>query len=875
MFTSFIDKILKLILISIFVFLSLSYTQEGGKKISVFFQNAHLTEVLKFISEKNSINFVYNQSIVKDKIVTCKFQNSSLTAVLKEILKDTGLKIGYKAGNLITLIEIPIKLYDLSGRLVDAENQEPLPYANLKIKGQNIATVTDKNGRFSFVNLRTCKLNLIAKYLGYNENVISVNCNTEKFLEIELEKSPFIMEDIEVVDSKNQFIEISNTPGLFAVSPRTYENLPIFNSPDLIRTLQLLPGITSNGGGNAEIHIRGGIPSENLMTLDGLQLYHLNHFYGFFSSISSNSIKDIRIFKGGFPARYGSKISGVIDMSSKNGSLNKPKVVLGINNLNLNLAVEIPISKKFSLFLSGRRILFPEVLHENYKSIIENKVESDSYIGSAKFKGKPEIFFADAFTKLTYLISNRDVVTASLLFTEDDNKIEFANSQYIIDADVIVKRLVTNNVEKSFWANKGISINWLRIWNSRLKTNLTYSTSGYKYNFDYTEYGTQDSIKSFEFFQVNKLIHSTFNCELNYNYSKYINLDIGVSFNQSEIEYNSLLYNQTEMSIDTKEKPYHIAVFLQNKSTLFERLNLTMGLRSTYNQLTKKVYLEPRFASYYQLNNNWILKSSFGRYYQFVVKNIDGNSHLDGNATWVAANDKDSFVSSAYNISLGAKYEDKNIIFDVEYFYNLRQNIFAFPSLKNVYVKDEKIENISDGYTTGFEVQLIKKLGKVTGWLSYAYNKSEFTTIVNNKDRSFIPDNNIPNTFKFVLQFNFPSWHCTLITNYVSGKPYTIPNKHRLKDEMVLLFPDQINSNRLNDMLRFDISFVKKVDLDFVKGEIGFSLYNIFNNKNILDRFYYLATYQYLNDSKTYFQMNKSDKIDFRFTPSFFLKITL
>lgn len=878
MFTPFSKKILIFSLFFFAFFFKLSFAQKDDSLICVHFQNAPLTDVLKYLSEQKPVNFVYNQSIVRNKRVSCSFVNKPFIEVLNKVLRDAKLKIGYYEGSLITLVECKKFRFDLEGRLVDSENKEPLPFAVVKVSGENLSASTDKTGRFSFIDLEGDDITLEISCLGYKKKSVKILCDKKNYITVEIEKSPFIIGDVEVVDSKNQFIEISNTPGLFAVSSKSYENLPVFSSPDLIRSLQLLPGITSNNGGTAELFIRGGVPSENLITLDGLQLYHLDHFFGFYSSLSATSIKDIRIYKGGFPAKYGSKISGVVDMSSKNGSLTRPKLEIGVNSLNLNLSTEIPISKRMSFIFSGRKILFPDHLNSFYKSLIINKVAGDDYIGSVKYNQDPEIFFGDLFAKTTYMISDKDVLTASFLFTEDDNRILFDNVRTFYDEEkkIIVARVFTNSDENSFWGNKGVSLNWFRSWNSRLKTNLTVSSSFYRSNYNYLENSDESGERTFQFNRQNNLTHGKVNFELSYYSSDYLNYDIGLSLDRNKIEYNSYEFNEEETFNKVEENPFYLAGFFQNRMKFLEKLNVKTGLRFTYNQLTDKVYFEPRLQTSYALSNKVVLKSSFGSYYQFVVKNIDGNSHIAGNVSWVAADDSSSFVSAGRHFTFGAKFETADMIFDVDYFYNTKENIFAFPSFRNVYNGDQRMKNDSEGYTTGFEIQLIKKLGNVTGWVSYTYNKSKYTALIEGIQRKFVPSNNVLESLKLVLQFNFPSWHLSLVCHYASGKPYTIPvlKKADGDDRARPAFPNEINDHRLENNLRFDISFVKKFDFNFVHAELGFSVYNVLDQKNITSRYYYPYYYRYVGEDEIHSRLVKSDRIDFEFTPSLFLNLS-
>ena len=248
------------------------------------------------------------------------------------------------------------KAYNIMGYVRDAETNEALPFANVVILGTRFGAATNSSGYFVIVNAPadTCRLRVM--YVGYAPQEIVVN-NTRPLsrpLIIKMKRETIELDGI-VVSAPVQMMEVSDVPSQLAISPVEITVLPNVGEVDIFRSLQLLPGISGVDDGSSGLYVRGGTPDQNLILFDGMTIYHVDHFFGFFSAFNADAIKDIRIYKGGFPAEFGGRTSSVVNLTGKTGDVNKVRYGMGLNLLSGHGVVEVTHSDKYNFIISARR----------------------------------------------------------------------------------------------------------------------------------------------------------------------------------------------------------------------------------------------------------------------------------------------------------------------------------------------------------------------------------------------------------------------------------------------------------------------------------------------------------------------------------------
>ena len=242
---------------------------------------------------------------------------------------------------------------NISGVVKSEENQERLPFADIIIKGTSDGTTTNVDGYFSLIDVPEEALTLQVLYVGYAPIDLPIPAGTDDIQNLDVQLSSGVILD-EVVVSGKSFKVMNASEGLSKVqlSPSQLALLPNVGEVDIFRSLQLLPGVSGSNESSSGLFVRGGTPDQNLVLLDGMTVYNVDHFFGFFSAFNADAVKDVQLFKGAFPAKYGGRLSSVVDLTGKTGDPNKLHGSLGLNLLNARAGIQIPLFKKGSFSIN-------------------------------------------------------------------------------------------------------------------------------------------------------------------------------------------------------------------------------------------------------------------------------------------------------------------------------------------------------------------------------------------------------------------------------------------------------------------------------------------------------------------------------------------
>ncbi|NQU53650.1 MAG: carboxypeptidase-like regulatory domain-containing protein, partial [Bacteroidetes bacterium] len=244
----------------------------------------------------------------------------------------------------------------LTGVVKNAGNGETLPSANIIVKGTSIGTATNVDGFFTLLNLPEKKFTLNVFYVGCHALELEVDLDkVDGRLIIEMQPSNIEIDEVFVTAKSYKMMKATEGVSSARVSPMDLKTLPSFGQVDVFRSLQLLPGISGTNESSSGLYVRGGTPDQNLVLLDGMTVYNVDHFFGFFSAFNADAIKDIQMFKGGYPAKYGGRISSVVDLTGKTGDPNNFHMNGGVNLLDAHTSIEVPLGGKGSILLAGRR----------------------------------------------------------------------------------------------------------------------------------------------------------------------------------------------------------------------------------------------------------------------------------------------------------------------------------------------------------------------------------------------------------------------------------------------------------------------------------------------------------------------------------------
>ncbi len=576
-----------------FVFLVIFFTtipllcaQNVDTKITGNYKGQNLNQVLKKLQSKYDLQFAFDEKRLAEIYITDNFKQEELSSILIRYLKPKNLSYVVLDNTIIIkpIDEIPPDQlpvypgkYSISGFIYDSLSRERLPYALAVLQPSGIANTSNTNGFFSFRDLTLDSGILEIQYLGYQKFRIPFSkTDIDQSFKIALWPNNSILQEVLVKSNTNEFVGVSNEISKININPAQMNNLPNLGEVDIFRSIQLLPGINGTFETASNINIRGSAPDQNLILFDGFNVYHLDHFFGIFSAFNNNSIKNINIYKGGFEAKYGGRVGGVLDITGKTGNSEKPVFGVGINFIGLNSLVELPIGKKTNVFIAARRSLTDFLPSESYRNLIENVLNYDLNTSpSNTFKTykelNPTFNFYDLNVKVSHRFSDQEKISVSLYHGRDllriDNSDDFANSTYSTE----------NNTR---WGNIGLGLIYNRQWERNFYTDFSLGMSNY---FSRVTYGASkefldenEILSELVFFeQKNDVDDISLKIDNGWNYSSNNQLEFGLWITNNRISYS--VFNDSVITEELSETGNQSAAYVQNKMKIGQRLEITPG----------------------------------------------------------------------------------------------------------------------------------------------------------------------------------------------------------------------------------------------------------------------------------------------------------
>ena len=732
--------------------------------------------------------------------------------------------------------------FTLSGTIFEVKSNETVIGVNLYFPEIQLGTSSNEYGFYS-ITLPKGTYQIIISALGYNTITDTINLSeniTKNYNlgeNIESLNEIIITENVEKLDIKKPQMSINS------LTSTTIKDIPVvLGEADVIKAITLLPGVTNAGEGASGFNVRGGAVDQNLILLDEATIYNSSHLFGFFSVFNPDAIKDLKLYKGGIPARYGGRVSSVLDIYQKDGNSKEFHVNGGIGIVSSRLLVEGPIKKdKISFLLGGR--------------------SSYAHLFLPLFDVNNKAYFYDLNTKVSYKIDDKNNIFLSGYFGRDVFTI----------ADSF----------ENIYGNSILNIRWNHLFSNKLFTNLSLIYSDYYY----------DLKLNFVGFKWNSGIQ---NFNLKYDFKYYLNNKIKLQFGLNSIYYK---FNPGKIEPTTSFSgisPFKLidkfafenAIYLDSEYQLSDKLSTSFGLRlssflrlgqdelNTYEnnqavifndnlQIYEKatpngvenykrsdviksfINLEPRASLAYQLNNKSSVKASYNRMSQYLhlLSNTSSPTPLD---VWTPSGKyiKPQLLDQ-YAIGYFKNFNNSTYSLEIEGFYKTVKNRIDYIDGADLIANNAIEQVILNGRAKsyGLEVLLKKNEGRLNGWLAYTLSKSKQQTKgrtpselgINNGDWYNTPydrthDISITASYKYSEKWK-------LNTNFLiqTGRPTTYPNSQYIYNGISVPNFEARNSNRLPSYHRLDISTTYTPKPDKKEGWQSywvFGIYNAYNRRN-------------------------------------------
>nr|ARK12459.1 TonB-dependent receptor [Fibrella sp. ES10-3-2-2] len=742
----------------------------------------------------------------------------------------------------------------VSGRITDAKNAENLPFAYVRVRNTKLIAQTNVDGFFTLLNVPSDTCTLEISYIGFKDAIVALTPGeSARRLVIELEQTRTDLDEIQVSGQKAEVMRAAETIGMVQLTPRNLTKLPNVGERDPFRALQLMPGVSAANESSAGLYVRGGTPDQTLVLLDGFTVYQVDHLYGFFSAFNYNALKDIQLQKGGFGAKYGGRLSGVAEMTGKEGSRKGFNVGGDASLLSVNAFVEGPIGTKVTVMLAGRRSFKGPLytkLFDQFQTTQSTQPQVPAGRGRLNQLTTTQTvasYFYDLNGRVTYRPTDQDQVTLSVYNGQDylDNSQNITLPAFNRGPNSTTAAIggSLSNTDLSNWGNTGSSLKWSRRWSDKVYTNTLVSYSNY---YSYRNISNQVSIQrgpttrnnaNFGTLEDNNLVDQSAKTDLTWQPSASQEVEAGLQYSRLAIDY-AYKQNDTLTVLGKNDRGQLFTAYVQDRIRLLgNKLILTPGIRLTQYGVTGKVYAEPRLAAVYQASQQVRLKAAVGEYYQFI-KQVTREDISQGNRTfWLLSGTESLPVASAMHYIAGASYETAGYLFDVEAYakdlsgvteYTLR---FA-PQVGRGLVPRETFFN-GTGTVRGVDVLVQKKFGAYTGWVGYTYAMAK-SNIAAFGDQPYYANQDVRNEFKSINTLHYKRFDVAATFIYAGGKPYTsIVGEYSVKlldgTSKTFTTPSGKNANRFPDYHRLDLS----ATYTFKQGSIGLSMFNVYDRKNV------------------------------------------
>ncbi len=708
----------------------------------------------------------------------------------------------------------------VSGYITDESNGENMSYVTVMIKSSNVGVVTNGYGFYSlsvdnkFITNDTVVV--VISFMGYVKTEYSLFITKDVELNVKLKPSKTELSGVEIkaeVTEEKELLRSTNM-STTVVKAKSIKHIPTIGGEiDLVKVMQLLPGVSGGTEGTTSLFVRGGDADQNLVLLDEATLYNLGHLFGFFSVFNSDAINDFTMIKGAFPANYGGRLSSIMDVRMKEGNSTKFHGSGGIGLLSSRLMLEGPIIKeKMSFLISARRTYIDQVF-----KLVDFSIP---------------YYFYDLNAKINYKISQKDRLFYSFYLGNDVLDYSEGGPQGSIGSDYGM----------NFGFNLGNmthTLRWNHTYNPKLFSNVSLVLTDFDYdikgNFDGNSLDVSSKIfdlgvkADFEYFRNNE------------NHIKYGMSFTSHTFNPNIVKTSGEITSMLSSNEGVKMLTNEFALYAMNDMDLNRKFKINYGLRFSAAVVTEKVYagLEPRLAARYLVSKNNSLKLSYSRMKQYLHRVASSTVALPTDLWYPITAKVKPQIADQVALGFNHLFVKNNISFEVELYYKKMQNLIEYREGASLVLNDNYENELlaGKGRAYGAEFLLRKERGKFTGWISYTLSKSTRQFDELNNGKMFPAKYDRRHNVSIVLSYKLSSrWVASAVWVYQSGARFTaqtgqylMPNATMTSLDVIPIYTER-NAVEMSPSHRLDVSLTFKAkDRRKFKSEWTIGCYNLYN----------------------------------------------
>ena len=730
----------------------------------------------------------------------------------------------------------------ISGYVTDGTTGEALIGTNIYELNLQIGTTTNNYGFFS-LTLPAVSAVIRFSYQGYATQTMTFQGSVEELLRIELDPVVLVLDSLEVTASQDDRLEEQVQMSSLGVSMADVQTLPsLLGEPDLLKTFQLMPGVSSGAEGSSGLYVRGGTPDQTLILMDGATVYNAGHLFGFMSTFNTEAINHATLLKGGFPARYGGRLASVLDMTMREGNRKSFMGGATVGLLASQVTVEGPIRKDKSSYIVSARRTYLDAINWGIQ-----KIRKSNYVQG--------YFFHDINAKANFDLSQRDRLFVSTYAGEDKG---YETSKDVVDGYQF----------EIGWRNITSTLRWNRVVNSRMFANTMFLFSQFRAQvFDQTDYSDFPEIMFTDDGEAIEVPGDAGKTVRSSRYSSGIQ-DVGIKTDieyqahsrhyvrfggqatrhffrpstQKHRELNEKLGIDTSSSRTLRRVAYEWSVYLEDEFSFADRFKGNAGVHVSGYHVDGVFYssVQPRISTLFLLPRRWALKASFAQMQQYIQQLSNSGAGLPTDL-WLPST---SLVrpQKAWQVAVGIArtIESQNLDVSIETYYKDMDGIIEYKEGSNFVGSSSDWESTvtaGRGWAYGTEFFIHRKRGTVTGWVGYTLSWSKRRVAELNGGEVYPHEYDRRHDFSLAVMYDLGRRKISATWVYSTGRSVTLnPSQYRDRGILIDVYA-QRNNYRLPAYHKLDLAFhfpPRKTS----KSELSVSLYNAYNRLNV----FYLIT---------------------------------
>lgn len=830
-----------------------SFPLFSQNEITIKVTETSLEKVILELEKNYGFLFSFAENDITGIQVSIKADQEAALIFFQKLAAQTPLNFEIVNENYVIITqkkeanEVKEKLTQICGKILDKTTQTPLPYANVYFKKSQIGMYAKANGDFVLAANLSILDTLIISYVGYQEQRLPTTFFPKNPCPvIELDYT-FLPDQIVVVkDYLTDGIDLADNGLSTNIRPARLGNLPGQAEPDVLKTIQFLPGISSPDDASSSIYIRGGTPDQNLILWEDIPIYHTAHYFGLISAFNPYILDEVQVYRSGFGAQYGGRTAGIIDLKTNDYKQPTPAFGAGINPTMGYIFGKIPLKKEQASAIFSMRHSITKIWETpTYKNLTNRALQGISFGKFNNIRKLPnqttfdhQFDFFDANLKIATDIGKQTNAAISLFYNKNhlDNFFHDRKSTLVQRDSFDLK-------------HQGASVAIKQTWTERFSSKFTVVTSGFEYDYLHRENKMPPNQRNDFTAKMSQIEEQQFLFANKHQLPKNFQLKWGYQFTNYDVDsgYEESRKNRPPVGEGLKASGKLQTLFGEISTNKEQRMSAELGLRYSYYTPLKKSYLEPRFHLKFAATDALNLQLNAGKYHQFLNQRIElqlNRSRLLSNSIWVLANNGQSPVVDAFQYQIGGIFSKNSWVIDLQGYYKKVTGITS--ASLGFQLLPQAGYDLGQSEIKGVDLLLKKRWKNYRSWISYSLSKVDYA-FDNYAETTFPAAYDQRHSFSWANLLTYQNWEFSLGFSLTSGTPYTVITDYELLPNPTPSPPivdanyESINGQNLPFNHHLDASVFYHFSPKNIKhwsGHFGLSVYNLYNQQNIHTREY-------------------------------------